>query len=185
MEKDVRVGSVETLVNIIDWKPINDAISKAVGKQVECRVGNAFIGDVSAIFDEDYGLQVRDLIIDKECCGVSTIKENFFCSQLNDGKPFSINLFKGIGFYSVDRINDDGSKSVAMFPSFYFDIDRDDVIQCLTGEKIPLYQYMAHRYGYNGRIQNNEMGILKLIYHKDIEEGKFDWQEILVKEIAD
>jgi hypothetical protein len=44
--KLVRQGSIDLMVKIIDWSPINKKISEAVGQEVECRIGKALIEDV-------------------------------------------------------------------------------------------------------------------------------------------
>ena len=181
-EKEVLVGSIETWVKIVDWTPINRIISQKVGVEVECRIGNGLIQNVSAIFKEDEGMDVKHLLIDNECCGLSTERSNHFSSDLNEGEPFCVNWFKGIGFYKTSIDNGDGRKSIAMFPSFYFDIDSDDVIKCLTGAEMPLYLFMGSRYNYNPRIKANEMDILKLVYHNHIVSGLSDWKKTMKKQ---
>jgi len=183
--KNVHRGSIDLKIKVIDWTKINQAISKDVGQEVECRLGNGFIENVEAIFDDEIvGVEIKSLIIDKECCGSVSEKRNFYISELNAGEPFGVNLFKGIGFYKVNKETEKGF-SVSMFPSYYFDIDIDDIKNCLTGEEIPLYQFMGSRYAYNGRIENNEMNILRLVYYKDKKNGFTDWAKTEILEIAD
>lgn len=38
-QKSVKKGALNLKVKIIDWTPINKAISDKVGEQVECRLG--------------------------------------------------------------------------------------------------------------------------------------------------
>ena len=183
--KEVYKGAIYLRIKVIDWTPINKIISERVGQEVECRIGNGLIEDVQAIFDkESEQVEVKSLIIDKECCGLDSDTRNFYVSDLNDGKPFTVNLFKGIGFFKIDKETENGF-SVSMFPSYYFDIDMDDIKKCLTGEEKPLYQFMKGRYGYNPRIMSNEMGILKLVYLNKLKEGDKDWLEKELMEIED
>jgi hypothetical protein len=155
--KKVYKGSVDIQVKIIDWTKINEIISEKVGHPVKCNIGNGFIP-----FKKD-GKQ-EYILIDNECCGCSSENRNFFISDLNESEPFSLNLFKGIGFFKIYEKSEDGNQSVAMFPSYYFDIDVDDVIKCSTNKEQSLYEYMGNRYRYNSRIQNNESEILNLVY---------------------
>jgi hypothetical protein len=107
-----------------------------------------------------------------------------YSSDLNDGKPFAITTIARVEFYRVAVTTENG-RSVAMFPSYEFDIDIDDVKKCLTGEEVSLYQFMKGRYRYNPRIEKNEMEILKLVYHNSIKEGKKDFLSIQKIEIED
>jgi hypothetical protein len=170
--KLVRQGSIDLMVKIIDWSPINKKISESVGQEVECRIGKALIENVEAIFDKEYDeVEIKSLITDTECCGRATETRCMYVSELNDGKPFEVNVIPDVGFYKVSKTNENGGFSVAMFPSYHFDIDIDDVKNCLTGEEIPLYQFMGSRYGYNPRISGNEMDFLKLVYFNQMKEG--------------
>ena len=171
--KEVYVGATQTMVKIIDWTKINKIISKDVGYSVECRIGNGIILDVTAEFDKDEVEQTRNILIDKECCGCSSQIKNMFSSDINEGIPCAFKLFKGSGFFKIHE-QEDGRKSVAMFPSFYFDIDVDDILMCLTGEEMPLYIFMESRYNYNPRIRSNEYDILKLVYHNHRKQGLND-----------
>ena len=68
--KKVKKGALDLKVKIIDWTPINKAISDKVGKQVECRLGKGFIEDVEAVFNKELGYkEIKSLVIDNECCG--------------------------------------------------------------------------------------------------------------------
>lgn len=160
-EKDVKLGAIQTMIELIDWTPINEKISERVGYAVECRAGHGLIRDVTAQWDKDQEPESRSIILDKECCGVTAKNENFLISDLCE-KPFTVKKFEGIGFFQ--KFNDKGEKVMAMFPKFYFSIDQDDVYKCLTGESIPLYQHMGQRYGYNPRIHSNELQILQKLY---------------------
>ena len=182
-QKQVYRGAIDLKIKVIDWTKINEVISNKVQQDVECRLGNGFIEDVEAIFDKDSPLQIKSLIIDNECCGSQSDSRNMYISDLNKGEPFMVNLFKGIGFFKVDKKTEKGH-SVAMFPSFYFDIDIDDVKNCLTGEEIPLYQFMGSRYAYNDRIVTNEIHILKLCYFNEIKAGN-NWKQKELMEIED
>ncbi len=122
-------------------------------------------------------------MIDKECCGCSSENRNFFSSDLNESEPFSLNLFKGLGFFKIYEKSEDGNQSVAMFPSYYFDIDVDDVIKCSIEEQ-PLYEYMGNRYRYNSRIQNNEGEILNLVYGNDNFSEFNDYLNEVEKEVS-
>jgi hypothetical protein len=64
-----------------------------------------------------------------------------------------------------------------MFPSYEFSIDVDDVINCLTGEEKSLFEFMGNRYGYNPRIDSNEMETLRLVYYWDYINGNKEWIE--------
>jgi len=184
-KKEVYQGAINTIVKIIDWTPINEKISKTVGFDVECKIGNAFIPDVEAVFNDKLGKQVRSMIVDKECCGVDTKSSNFLVSDLED-KPFNVSLFEGIGFFKVKK-SKEGFSNVAIFPSFYFSIDVDDVKRCLTGEEIPLYKYMDSRYFYNSRIRYNENDILSLVYQKcpiiKVDGSDVEWNDTVDLEI--
>lgn len=181
MQKEVCQGSIDTMVKIIDWTPINEIMSKAVGKSVECRIGNGYIPSVKAIFDEQMGVEeTRSLILDNECCGTTSRRTNYLIGDLKD-IPFSANIFKGLGFYEVDSKSEDGLQYFSMMPSFYFDIDEDDIKRCLTGEEMPLYLFMKSRYAYNPRIRGNETKTLKLIYHQDIKNGSRLWETKIKK----
>ena len=182
-QKQVYRGAIDLKIKVIDWTKINEIISNKVQQDVECRLGNGFIEDVEAIFDKDSPLEIKSLIIDKECCGSITDSRNFYVSELNAGEPFTVELFKGIGFYKVAK-EIDGGMGISMFPSFYFDIDIDDVKNCLTGEEIPLYQFMGSRYAYNDRIVTNEIHILKLCYFNEIKAGN-NWKKKELMEIED
>jgi hypothetical protein len=182
-QKQVYRGAIDLKIKVIDWTKINEVISNKVQQDVECRLGNGFIEDVEAIFDKDSSLEIKCLIIDNECCGSISDSRNFYVSELNAGEPFTVNLFKGIGFYKVAK-EIDGGKGISMFPSFYFDIDIDDVKNCLTGEEIPLYQFMGSRYAYNDRIITNEIHILKLCYFDEIKAGD-NWKQKELMEIED
>jgi hypothetical protein len=173
--RKVRKGAIDLMVKVIDWSPINEIISEAVGVEVECRLGNALIEDVEAIFDKEYEIvETKSLIIDKECCGRSTDTNSFHISQLNEGKPFSVVLMPNVEFYKVHK-EIDNKRSIAMFPSYEFNIDIDDVKKCLTGEEITLYEFMNGRYRYNPRIEANEMDILNLVYYNQIIEGNTEF----------
>jgi hypothetical protein len=166
MEKEVYQGSIDSMVKIIDWTPINKAISKAVGQDVECRLGKGFFPKVNAIFDKKLqSEEVRSIIIDDECCGTTTKTKNMYISDINED-VFTASLFRGIGFYKVSE-DEDGKKAMYIYPSFYFDIDEDDIKKCLTGEEIPLYLFMKSRYGYNPRIVSNEWETLRLLFNDD------------------
>ena len=182
-QKQVYRGAIDLKIKVIDWTKINEVISNKVQQDVECRLGNGFIEDIEAIFDKDSSLEIKSLIIDKECCGSKSDSRNIYISELNKGEPFMVNLFKGIGFFKVDKKTEKGH-SVAMFPSYYFDIDIDDVKNCLTGEEIPLYQFMGSRYAYNDRIVTNEIHILKLCYFNEIKAGD-NWKQKELMEIED
>lgn len=182
-KKEVYKGAIYLRVKIIDWTPINKVISERVGEEVECRIGNGFIGDIEAIFDKEYEqIEVKSLVIDTECCGTLTDKRNFYASELNDGKPFTINLLRSVGFYSLNKKSENGF-TVSAFPSYYFDIDIDDVKNCLTDEEKSLFDFMKGRYDYNPRIRNNEIGILNLCYFKDRQKGLLDYTKKLLIEV--
>jgi hypothetical protein len=184
-KKNVYQGSIDLKVKIIDWTNINKTVSEWVGEEVECRVGKGLIEDLEAIFDKEIGeVEIRSLITDNECCGRTSNYHNMYSSDLNDGKPFAINTIARVEFYRVSVTTENG-RSIAMFPSWEFDIDIDDVKKCLTGEEVSLYQFMKGRYRYNPRIEKNEMEILKLVYHNSIEEGKKDFLSIQKIEIDD
>jgi len=181
MEKEVYQGSIDAMVNLIDWTPINEAISKTVGFDVECRLGNGYFPSVKGIFDKDLNVEeTRSIIIDNECCGATSKVKNMYISDIKEN-GFTASLFRGVGFFKVSKENEEGKRSIAMFPSFYFDIDEDDVKKCLTDELIPLYMFMKTRYAYNPRIRGNEMETLRLLYHVEdvLDEklgGKGGWQ---------
>ena len=173
--RKVRKGALDLMVKVIDWSPINKTISDAVGKQVECRLGNALIENVEAIFDKEYEIvETKSLIIDKECCGRASEKHSLYVSELNDGKPFSLNVIPDVEFYEVDELTENGRR-ISMFPSYKFHIDIDDLMKCFTGEEIPLYQFMQGRYRYNPRIESNEMDILKLVYYNQTIKGNYEF----------
>jgi hypothetical protein len=176
-QKSVKKGALDLKVKIIDWTPINKAISDKVGQQVECRLGKGFIEDVEAIFDKELGYkQIKSLAIDNECCGRKTENQNFYFSEVNNGVPFCVNLFEEVGFYKVDEKTENGT-SVSIFPSYEFSIDVDDVIKCLTGEEKSLFEFMGNRYGYNPRIDSNEMETLRLVYQNDSVNGNQEWSK--------
>lgn len=177
MKKEVYQGAIHTMVQIIDWTPINEKIRKATGRPIECRLGNGYIPDVTAIFNENYGKQTRSLILDQECCGSIAENTNMLISDLKE-ESFSVSLFKGIGFFRTH--DDEMNKIMAMFPSFYFDIDEDDIKACLTGEEMPLYQFMESRYNYNGRVRSNERKTLGYIFHEN-PEIEIDVKDVLTK----
>lgn len=184
--RQVKKGSLNLKVKIIDWTPINKAISEHVGEEVECRLGKGFIEDVEAIFDKEYGeKEIKSLIVDNECCARVTESNNFYISDVNNKKPFSLTFFDEVDFYKVSKINENGGRSIAMFPSFAFTIDIDDIKKCLTGEEKSLFELMKGRYGYNPRIVNNEMGILELVYHNDSEAGDITWMNEETVEVED
>lgn len=169
--KQVKKGALDLRVKIIDWTPINKVISEIVGEEVACRLGNGFIEDVEAIFDKEYGeKEIKSLVIDNECCGRETKEQRFYISQLNMGLPFHLNFLEKVEFYKFITESHNG-KRYSMFPHCEFSIDIDDVKKCLTGEEKSLFEFMKGRYGYNPRINNNEMEILKLVYHNDLESG--------------
>ena len=181
--KEVKKGSLDLKVKIIDWTPINKVISEKVGEEVECRLGKGFIEDVEAIFDTDYGeKETKSIIIDNECCGRETQTNNFYISDVNKGVPFSLTYFENVGFYKVDKKTETGT-NISMFPSFEFSLDIDDVKKCLTGEEKSLFELMGGRYGYNPRIKSNELGILKLVYQNNSEARDFEWQTEVVVEV--
>lgn len=182
--KKVKKGALDLKVKIIDWTPINKAISDKVGKNVECRLGKGFIEDVEAIFNKEYAFkEVKSFVLDNECCGKQTEKQNFYFSELNDGVPFCANYFQEVGFYEVDEETETG-KRISIYPSYEFSIDVDDVIKCLTGEEKSLFEFMGNRYGYNPRIDSNEMEILRLVYHKDSEVGNNEWATEEIVEVV-
>lgn len=164
-KKEVYYGALHTKVQLIDWTPINEVMSKSIGFDVETRLGKGFIPDVEADFNNylrnmEDGVDVRSLILDNECCAVATKKENFYISDVFD-KPFNSDLFKEVPFYK--KRNKDG---VSMFAQFFVDIDVDDIKKCLTGEEISLFEFMKGRYQYNPRISVNEYQMLKLLYQE-------------------
>lgn len=176
-QKSVKKGALDLKVKIIDWTPINKAISDKVGQQVECRLGKGFIKDVEAFFNKELGYEeIKSFVIDNECCGRKTEKQNFYFSELNDGVPFCVHYFENVGFYKVD-VEIDGGKGYAIFPSYEFSIDVDDVKKCLTGEEKSLFEFMGNRYSYNGRIDSNENEILRLVYHNDSVNGNQEWSK--------
>lgn len=181
--KEVYKGALETEVSLIDWTPINKAISEKIGVEVECRVGNGIIMNVTAIFDKDLGVEETEhIIIDNECCGKISNRTNFYCGELNPS-IFCLNAFEGIAFFKVS-VKEGNKKSIAMFPSYFFDIDSDDVVKCLTGEKKSLFEYMGRRYNYNPRIRSNEENILKLVYYKEMASDKINtWHDYVEKEV--
>lgn len=182
-KKEVYKGAIDLKVKIIDWTPINKAISERVGEEVECRVGDGLIEDIEAIFDKEYEqVEIKSLVIDAECCGSETHKTNFYISELNDGKPFTVNLIAGVDFYRVSKKTENGC-TICSFPSYCFDIDIDDIKNCLTGEEKPLYQFMGGRYAYNPRIIGNEIGILNLCYYNDRKKGLKDYLVKLEMEV--
>lgn len=181
--KEVYKGSIDLNVKIIDWTPINKAISDRVGEEVECRVGDGLIEDIEAIFDKEHGqVEIKSLVIDAECCGTSTHKRNFYISELNNAKPFTVKLLADVDFYRVSKKTESGF-TISSFPSYCFDIDIDDIKNCLTGEEKPLYQFMEGRYAYNPRIRNNEVGILNLCYFNDRQKGLKDYLVKLEMEV--
>ena len=182
--KNVYKGSLNTMVKIIDWTEINKAISKSVGEDVECRIGTGIIQDVEAVFEKGHEQEIKSIIVDNECCGVSTTINNYYSSELNNGASFCLNTFDGVDFYKIDKITENG-KSISMFPSYSFNIDIDDINNCLTGEEKSLFDFMGSRYGYNSRIDSNEMNILRLVYHKEKQEGNVEWLEKEIKEVED
>ena len=183
--KQVKKGALDVKVKIIDWTSINKAISDKVGMQVECRLGKGFIEDVEAVFNKELGYkEIKSLIIDNECCGRKTETENFYISDVNKGVPFTVNYFEEVGFYKVNEETENG-KSIAIFPSYEFSIDVDDVIKCLTSEEKSLFEFMGNRYGYNPRIDSNEMETLKLVYYFDSLNGNQEWAEFEVVEVED
>ena len=103
---------------------------------------------------------------------------------MNKGVPFTVNYFEEVGFYKVNEETENG-KSIAIFPSYEFSIDVDDVIKCLTSEEKSLFEFMGNRYGYNPRIDSNEMETLKLVYYFDSLNGNQEWAEFEVVEVED
>jgi hypothetical protein len=167
MEKKVFKGALSTMVKIIDWTSINKAISEKICEEVECRLGKGLIENVEAIFDKEIGqTEIKSIIIDKECVGRSTDLKNYYLSELNNGLPFAINIIENVGFYKVDTQTENGM-SISMFPSYYFSLDIDDVLKCLTGEEKSLFEFMGARYKYNPRICQNELDLFKLIFYND------------------
>jgi hypothetical protein len=184
-KKNVYQGSIDLKVKIIDWTNINKKVSEWVGEEVECRVGKGLIEDIEAIVDKEIGeVEIRSLIIDNECCGRTTKNHSIYSSDLNDGKPFGISIISNVEFYRATVTTERG-KSIAMFPSYEVDIDIDDVKKSLTGEEVPLYQFMQGRYRYNPRIEKNEMDILKLVYYNSLAEGKKDFLSEKEMEVED
>jgi hypothetical protein len=173
-EKEVFKGSMDTMVKIIDWSKINETVSDTVGYKVECRIGNGIISDVTAVFDKELGVvETNDIILDTECCARVSTSKNLLVFELNK-VGFCVKFLEGVGFYKVYEEETEGSfsRSIAMFPSFEFDIDIDDIKSCLTGEEMPLYLFMGERYDYNSRIRNNERGLLNLVFEaKDKKSG--------------
>lgn len=155
MKKSVYKGSLELQVNLIDWTPINEKISNIVGCKVESRLGNAFIDDVESNFNGI--IQKQSIIVDKDCCGQHSESKYIYISELNNAEPFHVKLFS-VEFYKV--LED----LISLQPSFVFEIDKDDIKNCLTGETKCLYEYMDSRYRYNPRIESNELKLLSLVY---------------------
>jgi|LakMenE01Jun11ns_1017448.scaffolds.fasta_scaffold9959285_16 hypothetical protein len=162
MKKSVYKGSLKLQVSLIDWTPINEKISNIVGCKVECRIGNAFIDDIEATFNDV--IQKQSIIVDKECCGKYSVSKYMYISELNNSEPFHVKLFS-VEFYKVDE------NLFSLEPSFVFEIDKDDIKNCLTGETKCLYEYMGSRYRYNPRIESNEWRLLSLVY----ENGQNNW----------
>jgi hypothetical protein len=183
-KKEVAKGAIDTMVQIIDWTPLNKILSKACKGDVEIKMGTGYIPDVTAIFDEDedYGWvmskaqkKTESLIIDSECCGRNSVSKNVYISDLKD-EPFNVSLFREVGIFKVAEETETG-RSIPMFPAFHMDIDIDDIKKCLTSESMPLYEFMGSRYGYNHRVLANELEILQLVYHESIEAEDFSWKE--------
>ena len=67
-----------------------------------------------------------------------------------------------------------------MFPAYSIDISLETILECLTGEKQPLYVYMGGRYSYNDRLQENESKTLdKFVIDTDIQ--KHEYSDITVE----
>ena len=81
--KDVFQGAIATKVQLIDWTKINEKISKAVGYDVECRVGNAYIPNIKGIIDQELNVdETRSRLFDNDCWGVTSNTQNFHISDL-------------------------------------------------------------------------------------------------------
>jgi hypothetical protein len=177
--KQVKKGALDLKVKIIDWTPINKAISDKVGEQVECRLGKGFIEGVEAILDKELGYEeIKSLVIDNECCGKKTEKQNFYFSELNDGVPFCANYFLEVGFYKVDEKTENG-KSISMFPSYEFSIDVDDVKKCLTGEEKSLFEFMGNKW--SAVIKYKDPNHPDLEYFTDYHPTPVDYANYLIK----
>mgnify|MGYP000846956129 CR=1 FL=1 len=176
--KKVKIGAVELMVELIDWTKINEKISQATGTNVEVRSTNGLIKTVYGNKEPD---NIEYAIIDNECCGTVSEWRNMYIPTTDDNlkifeSVFTCRIFQGVEFY---EILEDKTKR-AMFPAYSIDISLETILECLTGEKQPLYVYMGGRYSYNDRLQENESKTLdKFVIDTDIQ--KHEYSDITVE----
>lgn len=163
-----RLAYRHKVVQIIDWTPLEQAISEKVGYDVEVKVGTGYVENCLYQWDEMYKPFHKDIIIDAECCGVQSEYRHLL--YLNEGLDATNDLereFMNVGFYkkAVKEVGEDGNARtlISIMPSFYIDIDVDSIKKCIVGKKT-LFEHCASRYGYNGRIQTNTHNTLSAIF---------------------
>lgn len=175
MEKTTRTtkvlkGAIETKVKLFDWTPIEKAFSEKLGFDVEIRAGFGIIENVTATFKKNYEPFKSNILIDNECCGLYSEA----ILSLNKNKVNYDDYFERIGLFKKHE------KGISLFPSFFANISLKDILKNLTGEEVPLYEFMEGRYGYNHRIDNNEFGILNFVYENTKDKS---WQERVTMQI--
>ena len=163
-----RLAYRHKVVQIIDWTPLEQAIGKKCGYDVEVRVGTGYVENCLYQWDDMLMPFEKDIIIDAECCGVQS--EHRHLLYLNEGLDTTNDLdreFINVGFFKKQEkeIGEDGSVRtfVSMMPSFYIDIDVNSIKKCIVGKRT-LFEHCASRYGYNDRIQTNTHNTLSAIF---------------------
>ena len=184
--KKVKNGAVDLMVELIDWTKINEKVSQATGTNVEVRSNNGLIkSSWRAPKQKDLSTKVVEYaIIDNECCGIVCEKRNMYLPNVEDGikifeDVFGCNIFQSVDFYEIRE----NKSEINMFPSYSIDISLETILECLTGEKKPLYVYMGGRYSYNDRLQSNEAKTLDkfLLDEDDNNNLKHEYSDIAVE----
>lgn len=157
----------EQRVQLIDWSPLEKAISKKIGEEVEVRIGTGYVPNCVYDWDDIKHPYAKNLIIDAECCGrQSTYTHICYLDEEQDATFDLDRSFITIPFYRKKRI--EGNKTVmAMFPSIEIDIDTKSIEKCLTGEVISLYEHCKSRWNYNPRVSSNIYNTEQAIYGDD------------------
>jgi hypothetical protein len=150
-EKEPTVISNTILVNVIDWKPMNEKLTTHVHERFPENKDKEYEIDTrySGVIDQNGKyLVLTDESVAKELC-VLDAKENII----------GIN----IGLYEKPKDN-----MICVLPAFEVRITVNDIESCKTGETKTLRNFMGERYRYNYRIISNEKGIIKFMENENI-----------------
>ena len=119
-----------TNCTLIDWSPLNEALTDQIGKPVRIEGFEALVT-----------AGPEPMLLDREIVAKRAV----------NGK-FTLPVF------DYPTYDEQGQTSIVIFPCFDVHLTMDQILGCL-GESVSLAEYVGDRRGYNARLSNNEYSV--------------------------